>query len=162
LRALRARGDHGLSVREAPAVGQGSGVRDVQLRHGAAGVGGGAERRASVGKTGAPSFPAWRGALQFPGPARLQGEVPSDLGAALPGVRRVLGMAARRGAGVGADRGRLEILPAAQEGDLVIVFALLAAAAVAPPAVAERTLRLQIVGEATIYVPPDPTDRAIL
>ncbi len=44
----------------------------------------------------------------------------------------------------------------------MIALALLAALTAAPPAVAERTMRLPIVGEATVYLPPDPTDRAIL
>ncbi|OLC53635.1 MAG: hypothetical protein AUH92_05565 [Acidobacteria bacterium 13_1_40CM_4_69_4] len=41
-------------------------------------------------------------------------------------------------------------------------LALLAAVAAVSPAIEERTLRLPIVGEATVYVPPAPTDRAIL
>lgn len=44
----------------------------------------------------------------------------------------------------------------------MIALALVAAVSTGAPAVGERTLRLPIVGEATIYVPPDPTDRAIL
>ena len=31
-----------------------------------------------------------------------------------------------------------------------------------PVEVAERTIRLPVVGDATVYVPADPTDRAIL
>src|SRR5213594_2519361 len=161
--ARRPRRDHGLSVRQAPEVGEGGGVRDVQLRHGAARLGRRAQRRASVGEAGASPVPARRGALQFPGSARLQGEISPHLGAALHGLPRILGMAAGGRAGVRADRGRLALVPAARKGDLVIALALVAAALVAaPPAVGERTLRLPIVGEATVYVPPDPTDRAIL
>ncbi len=44
----------------------------------------------------------------------------------------------------------------------MIALAILAAVAAVSPALEERTLRLPIVGEATVYVPPDPTDRAIL
>jgi len=44
----------------------------------------------------------------------------------------------------------------------VIALTLLAAVATAPPAIEERTLRLPVVGESTVYVPPDSTDRAIL
>ncbi len=48
-----------------------------------------------------------RGVLQLPGTARLQGEVRSGLGAALPGVSGRPRPAARRHRRVGADRGRL-------------------------------------------------------
>jgi len=84
-------------------------------------------------------------------------------------------VAAGRRAGVRPDRGRLAIVPPAQERDLVIAIAVavglflpapLTEAAPAtpavPPAIEERTLRLPIVGETTVYVPADRTDRAIL
>jgi len=84
-------------------------------------------------------------------------------------------MAARRGAGVGADRGRLALFPAAQTGDLVIVFALAIgmllgaqppaptpAATPGPPSIEERRLRLPIVGEASVYLPAGAPERAIL
>ena len=44
----------------------------------------------------------------------------------------------------------------------MIAFALLAAVAAVTPAIEERTLRLPIVGEATVYLPPEPTDQAVL
>jgi type IV secretory pathway VirJ component len=87
-------------------------------------------------------------------------------------------VAFRRRAGVGPDRRRLEGDPASREnGRLIAAFVLVAAAvhassvtssASAPssarsaPALVERTVRVPFAGEAHLYAPPHPVDRAVL
>ncbi len=78
----------GVAARPPDALGEGAGLPLVRARHGALvgprALAGGA----ALGAAGLLRLQARRGALQLPGTARLQGEVPPDLGAALPGLSR--------------------------------------------------------------------------
>src|SRR5262249_20850103 len=153
--ALPSRGvsePHGVPVRRAVPVGQGGRLPVVQSRHGAVLRPRGPDARAALEPAGRAPLPARRGLLQLPGAAPLQGQVRSRLGAALPGVARRRGAAARphqrRRAHLGRDaRHRL----AMRRGRLLLglVVALADTAAWAAPA----TLHYEPIGEIAVTRP---------
>src|SRR5207302_30062 len=108
LRRGRAARLHGLPVHRAHAVGAGGRLWLLQPGHGAAVGSRRASARARVAPGRQPHLPLRRALLLLRGTAALQGEVRSDLGAALSRGSRGDRAAAGAGGRVGADRRRCE------------------------------------------------------
>ncbi len=102
----RAQGRDGLPAHRIDAVGTRAGFRLVQPGHGAAGRPCRPRVRAAVESRRRIPVSPRRALLQFRGTARLQGEIPAGMAAALPGHFRTPGPAAHRDGCGGAHRGQ--------------------------------------------------------